>query len=70
MLCLVLAFVLLPELQVGIELFDIVPATVVTIDARLVLAVLGSVALAALLFSRLGTRVGGHYRLMDELRSL
>ena len=67
---LVLAFVLLPELQLGIELFDIVPATVVTIDARLVLAVLGSVALAALLFSRLGTRVGGHYRLMDELRSL
>ena len=66
---LLLAFVLLPSLQLGVELFDIVPATVVTIDARLVLAVLGAVALAALLISRLSTRVGGHYRLMDELRS-
>jgi predicted lysophospholipase L1 biosynthesis ABC-type transport system permease subunit len=67
---LLLAFALLPSLQLGTELFDLVPATVVTVDAGLVIAVLGSLALAALLISRFGTRVGGHYRLMDELRSL
>ena len=67
---LLLAFALLPQLQLGMELADTVPATVVTIYVPTMIAVLGSVALAALLTGRLGARVGGHYRLMDELRSL
>jgi hypothetical protein len=67
---LLLAFVLLPSLQFGNGQFDGVPSTVVTIDFPLVVAVLGSVALIALLIGRIGARIGSRYRLMDELRSL
>jgi hypothetical protein len=61
---------LLPFLQLGNQLLDTVPATVVTINPPLVAAVLGSVALAAVIAGRLAARTGRGYRLMDELRSL
>ena len=69
-LALLMAWAILPSLQVSGELTDVVPPTLLAIDPLTVAAVLAVVALAALLAGQLASRAGGRLRLLDELRLL
>ncbi|HEY8642813.1 MAG TPA: FtsX-like permease family protein [Candidatus Dormibacteraeota bacterium] len=69
-LALLMAWTILPSVQVSPNLTDLVPPTVVRFDplaAGLVLAVVLVVAFAA---GQLASRLGGRFRLLDELRLL
>jgi hypothetical protein len=67
---LALAWVLLPAIQVGTDLSQVVPPTVVTVDPVVSGMAVAIVAAAALAGGALSSRVSGHFRLMDELRLL
>jgi len=69
-LALLMAWTILPSVQVSADLTDLVPPTVVRFDplaAGLVVAVVLAVAFAA---GQLASRLGGRFRLLEELRSL
>jgi hypothetical protein len=69
-LALLMAWAILPSLQVSDNLSDLIPPTVLTLDPLTIGAVLVGVALAALLAGQAASRAGGHFRLRDELRQL
>ena len=69
-LALVMAWAILPSLQVSDDLSDLIPPTILTLDPLTIAAVLIGVALAALVAGQLASRAGGHLRLRDELRRL
>jgi hypothetical protein len=65
-----LAYSLLPGLQVGSSLADTVPPTIVTIDPRLIVGILVVVAAGTLMSGRVIGLALGRLRLMAALRSL
>jgi ABC-type antimicrobial peptide transport system permease subunit len=67
---LLLAWVLLPAIQVGTDLSQLVPPTVVTVDPAVAGGAVLIVAAAALVGGAVGSRLAGRFRLMDELRLL
>ena len=69
-LALLMAWTILPSVQVSPDLTDLIPPTVVSFDplaAGLVLALVLVVAFAA---GQLASRLGGRFSLLDELRQL
>ena len=67
---LVLAWVLLPSIQLGTDLTQVVPPTLVTIDPLITVGAIAVVVAAALAGGAAGTRLAGRFHLMDELRLL
>ena len=67
---LLLAWVLLPSIQVGTDIAQVVPPTLVTVDPVLTGGAIAVVVAAALLGGAAGTRLAGRFHLMDELRLL
>jgi hypothetical protein len=67
---LVLAWALLPSIQVGVDLAQVVPPTLVTVDPLVTGGAVLLVAAAAILGGAAGTRLAGRFVLMDELRLL
>jgi hypothetical protein len=67
---LVLAWVLLPSIQLGTDLSQLVPPTLVTVDPLVTGGAIAVVVAAALLGGAAGTRLAGRFHLMDELRLL
>lgn len=67
---LALAWVLVPALQEGGDLATVVPPTVMSVDVRLVFGAVAVMVLMTGLGSRLASRFGVRFRLMDELRLL
>ncbi len=65
-----LAWTILPALQLGAELRDTVPGSVVTVQPAQALGTIVVVAVAAVGIGRMATRLGRRFRLMDELRML
>ena len=70
LLALLMAWAILPSLQVSADVTDLIPPTKLVVDPRSVLAVLAAVALAALVAGQLASRAGARLRLLDELRRL
>src|SRR5205085_1707963 len=67
---LLLAWVLLPAIQVGTDLTLLVPATIVTINPLVSGGAVALVALTAVFGGAASSRLAGRFRLMDELRLL
>ena len=67
---LLLAWVLLPSIQVGTDIAQVVPPTLVTVDPVLTGGAIAVVVAAAILGGAAGTRLAGRFHLMDELRLL
>lgn len=69
-LALVMAWAILPSVQVSDALPDLVPPTVLTVDPAAILTVLIGVAAVAMAAGQVASRLGGRLRLRDELRRL
>jgi len=67
---LVLAWVLLPSIQLGTDLAQVVPPTLVTVDPVVTGGAIAVVVSAALVGGAAGARLAGRFHLMDELRLL
>lgn len=67
---LALAWILLPALQLGTDLGDVVPPTVITLDPVPLAAASAMAVAVALAAGRLAARAASQPRLMDELRAL
>jgi hypothetical protein len=67
---LVLAWVLLPSIQLGTDITQLVPPTLVSVDPVVTGGAIAVVVLAALAGGAAGTRLAGRFHLMDELRLL
>jgi predicted lysophospholipase L1 biosynthesis ABC-type transport system permease subunit len=65
-----LAWTLLPALQLGSTLQDTVPETITTVEGTVVAAALLPVAMAAAAVGWFASRFGRRFHLMDELRML
>ena len=69
-LALLMAWAILPSVQVSPNLEDLVPPTRVHLDPLAAAAVLGAVLVVAFAAGQLASRLGGRLRLLDELRLL
>ena len=69
-LALLMAWAILPSVQVSPNLEDLVPPTRVHFDPLAAAAVLGAVLVVAFAAGQLASRLGGRLRLLDELRLL
>ena len=61
---------LLPSIQVGTDIAQLVPPTLVTVDPFLTGGAVLVVVAAALAGGAAGSRLAGRFHLMDELRLL
>jgi hypothetical protein len=67
---LVLAWAILPSLELGTSLSETVPPTVFTVDPLLSLAAALGVVVGSALGGRLATSLGGRFQLIEQLRGL
>ena len=66
----VMAWTILPVLQTSVLPEEIIPPTVVTLDARTLLAGAAALVVAAWIVGQAGIRAASRFRLHDELRAL
>jgi len=65
-----LALAILPVVQTSVLPADVIPPTVVTLDAPTLVGAAAALLLAAAVIGQLAMRMAGRFRLHDELRSL